>query len=162
MKKMIIKINGVAQIPSVGLKQRMKLEKYVEPEVLVKKRKVDLKKIATTLWTASGVFFAKHAAFAAANGAQKINLWEQLFPVFDIFQQLGMVFGAFALIAGLSVMFVKKRVGMGIIMTSAVVIAGVFLVPSAVMLIAIIGSMLNDTLVDVFNGLNVKGSVRIK
>ncbi|HDV4621019.1 TPA: hypothetical protein RIO42_005857 [Bacillus anthracis] len=159
---MIIKINGVAQIPSVGLKQRMKLDKYVEPEVLVKKRKVDLKKIATTLWTASGVFFAKHAAFAAVDGVQKVNLWQQLFPVFDIFQQLGMVFGAFALIAGLSVMFVKKRVGMGIIMTSAVVIAGVFLVPSAVMLIAIIGSMLNDTLVDVFNGLNVKGSVRIK
>lgn len=158
---MIVKINGVAQIPSVGLKQRMKLDKYVEPEVLVKKRKVDLKKLAVTLWTTSGVMFAKHAVFAATEG-QRINLWQQLFPVFDIFQQLGMVIGAFALIAGLSVMFVKKRVGMGIIMTSAIVIAGVFLVPSAVMLIAIIGSMLNDTLVDVFNNLNVKGSVNIK
>lgn len=158
---MIVKINGVAQIPSVGLKQRMKLDKYIEPEVLVKKRKVDLKKLAVTLWTLSGTFFAKHAVFAATEG-QRINLWQQLFPVFDIFQQLGMVIGAFALIAGLSVMFVKKRVGMGIIMTSAIVIAGVFLVPSAVMLIAIIGSMLNDTLVDVFNNLNVKGSVHIK
>lgn len=159
---MIVKINGVKQIPSVGLKQRMNLDKYIEPEVLVTKKKFNLKKLAVTLWTTSGIFFAKHAAFAAGQGASRINLWDQLFPVFDIFQQLGMVIGAFALIAGLSVMFVKKRVGMGIIMTSAMVIAGVFLVPSAVMLIAIIGSMLNDTLVDVFNNLNVKGSVNIK
>jgi len=160
---MIVKINHVALIPSVGVKEKEKMEKFIEPEVVVKKKsKFNLKRIATTLWTTSGVLFAKHAAFAAGNAASRVNLWDQLFPVFDIFQQLGMVIGAFALIGGLSVMFVKKRVGMGIIMTSAMVIAGVFLVPSAVMLIAIIGSMLNDTLVDVFNNLNVKGSVNIK
>lgn len=155
---MIIRINGVEleQYPSINSKSVDEIVKKSYKKKDIKK----LQKLSVWLWTVSGTMLAQGQAFAATTGTN--NLWMEMKPIFGLFQEIGMVLGAFAIIGGLIVMIFKKRTATKIIGTAAIAVGGVFLVPSAIMLIAIIGSMMNDALTSVFSNLDLGGSVKIK
>lgn len=149
---MIVKINGVElQDRSVLSVEEFVAENYTKKDIK------QLKKLSVWLWTISGSMLTQSRAFAAGSD----NLWLEMKPIFGLFQEIGMVLGAFAIIGGLLVMIFKKRLATKIIGTAAIAVGGVFLVPSAIMLIAIIGSMMNDALTAVFSGLDIGGSVNI-
>lgn len=152
---MIVRINGV-ELPdySPAVIEEIVVESYKKKDI--KK----LKKLSIWLWSVSGTMLAQTQAFAAGTGSN--NLWVEMKPIFGLFQEIGMVLGAFAIIAGLIVMIFRKRMATKIIGTAAIAVGGVFLVPSAIMLIAIIGSLMNDALTTVFSGLDIGGSVKIK
>lgn len=154
---MIVRINGV-ELPdrTEAIVEEFVVENYTKKEIK------SLKKLNTWLWTTTGVLMSGNNAFAAATGGTHNNLWLEMKPIFGLFQELGMVLGALAIIGGLIVMIFKKRAATKIIGTAAIAVGGVFLVPSAIMLIAIIGSMMNDALTTVFSNLNIGGSVKIK
>lgn len=149
---MIVRINGVA-LPDAS-------SRIIEDFVVESYNKKDikkLKKLSVWLWSISGTMMVQSPTLAAGTS----NLWIQMKPVFGIFQEIGMVLGAFAIISGLIVMIFKRRLATKIISTAAVVVGGVFLVPSIIMLIAIIGSMMNDALTAVFSTLDFGGSVKV-
>ncbi|QJT70469.1 hypothetical protein [Microcystis phage MaeS] len=152
---MIVRINGVV-IPE----RSIELSPEVIREVYTKKDIKMLKKLNIWLWSVAGTMMAQSPAFAATGGGSG-NLWIEMKPIFGLFQEIGMVLGAFAIIGGLIVMIFKKRVATKIIGTAAIAVGGVFLVPSAIMLLAIVGSMLNDALTAVFSGLDIGGSVQV-
>lgn len=152
---MIVRINGVELVDNpVRVMEEFVAENYKKKDI--KK----LKKLAVWLWSISGTMLAQTPAFAASGATG--NLWIQMKPIFGLFQEIGMVIGAFAIIAGLIVMIFRKRLATKIIGVAAIAVGGVFLVPSAIMLIAIIGSMMNDALTAVFSTLDIGGSVKVK
>jgi len=151
---MIVRINGVEIQNELAVRD---LSDYVV-ENYNKKEVKKLKKLAVWLWSVSGTMLAQTPAFAAGSN----NLWVEMKPIFGLFQEIGMVLGAFAIIGGLIVMIFRKRAATKIISTAAIAVGGVFLVPSAIMLIAIIGSMMNEALTAVFSNLDIGGSVKIK
>lgn len=157
---MIVKINGVA-IPE----RPVFMDQFVVDIAKTYKKKdiKKLKKLNTWLWSVSGSMMSFNPVLAVAPGSVNHtgNLWIQMKPIFSLFQEIGMVLGAFAIIGGLIIMIFKKRAATKLITTAAIAVAGVFLVPSAIMLLAIIGSMLNDALTAVFNGLDIGGSVNV-
>jgi magnesium-transporting ATPase (P-type) len=110
--------------------------------VLVVKKSMNpkLKKLAMTLWTVSGSFFTLYKTSA------ETGLWEDMQPLIWIFQEMALGLGVLAIIAGLILLVVKKRWGQVTLKTTAIIILGVFLIPSALMLLAIIGTYLNDAL----------------
>lgn len=108
-----------------------------------------LKRIAITLWTLSGSFFAK-AAMAATNSG---SFYQQMQPLYHVFQDMALGLGGLSLLCGLVLMVVKRRWGTMTLKTTAIIVAGVFLVPSGLMLLAIIGTMLNDSLWQAFNNI---------
>jgi hypothetical protein len=130
---MIVKINGVP------------LEMYPRicdiDEVIVVKKGVNtnLKKIAVTLWTVSAAMLVKSKAYAD-------GFYEEIQPLFYVFQEMALGIGALAIIAGLVLLVFKKRWGQITLKTTAFIVGGVFLVPSVLMLLAIIGTYLNDAL----------------
>lgn len=151
---MIVRINGV-ELPDYSPAEIVEnIEKSYTKKDIKK-----LKKLAIWLWSVSGAMLAQTPAFAA--GGTK-NLWSEMTPIFGLFQEIGMVLGAFAIIGGLIVMIFKKRAATKIIGTAAIAVGGVFLVPSAILLIAIIGNMMNEALTTVFSNLDIGGSVKIK
>lgn len=153
---MIVRINGVELVDySPVVIEELVVESYKKKDI--KK----LKKLSLWLWSISGTMLAQTQAFAAGTGVSN-NLWIEMKPIFGLFQEIGMVLGAFAIIAGLIVMIFRKRMATKIIGTAAIAVGGVFLVPSAIMLIAIIGSLMNDALTSVFSSLDIGGSVKIK
>jgi hypothetical protein len=99
-----------------------------------------------SLWGASGTLLAQFKVEAAAQP----SMWKEIFPVFGVFQEIAMITGALATITGLIIMVFKKKLGFTIISTAGLVVLGCFLVPSAVMLVAIIGKMLNSALINAF------------
>lgn len=149
---MIIRINGVT-LPeySPQLFETSVIENYSKKDIKV------LKKLVPWLWTVAGTMMIQSPAFAAGTG----DLWTGMKPVFALFQEIGMVLGAFAIIGGLIIMIFKKKLATRIIGTAAIAVAGVFLVPSAIMLLAIVGSMLNDALSTVFSGLDFGNSIKV-
>jgi hypothetical protein len=119
-----------------------------------------LQKLSVFLWTVSASFTAKAASAAstaatAANSSQSFGLWSHTTGLFGVFQEMAMVLGALAIFGGLITMIFKKRAGQKIILTAAIAIGGCFLVPSAIMLVAIIGNMLNDTLSQAFSSMTM-------
>lgn len=155
---MIIRINGIKLQRNVI--RPVDVIEFIEETGMKKTKKRDLKKLYTFAWSMSGLLFAKASALAApvtANAATKVDLWTSLLPVFGLFQQMAMVLGAFAIIGALIMMIFKKRVGIQTLGTIAIAISGVFLVPAAMMLLAIIGNLINDTLIDAFRTINVNG-----
>jgi len=136
---MIVRMNGV--VVSSPLKPDG------VPVQLKNRRRIDLRRLAITLWGFSGVLFAKAQAFAADSTGT--GLWDGMFPMFQLFQEVAMVIGALAIMAGLAMLVFRKRWGVVTIKTAAIVTGGVFLVPAAVMLLAIIGTLFNDRLVEV-------------
>lgn len=153
---MIVRINGVV-LPdrSAQIMEDFVVENYSKKDI--KK----LKKLNIWLWSMAGTMMAHSPAFAAGTGSSTGNLWIEMKPIFGLFQEIGMVMGAFAIIGGLIVMIFKRKMATKIIGTAAIAVAGVFLVPSAIMLVAIIGSMMNDALTAVFSGLDIGGSIKV-
>lgn len=149
---MIVRINGIELLDRTPLLLDDVVESYTKKDI--KK----LKKLAVWLWGISGTLMSQSPALAAG---KTNNLWVEMKPIFGLFQEIGMVIGAFAIIGGLIIMIFKKRLATQIIGTAAIVVGGVFLVPSAIMLIAIIGGMMNDALTAVFSNLDLGGSVKV-
>lgn len=156
---MIVRINGVELSEFAARNCAVTVEEFVA-ENYKKKDIKKLKRLSVWLWSISGTMLAQTPAFAATGGAS--NLWISMKPIFSLFQEIGMVIGAFAIIGGLIVMIFRKRLATKIIGVAALAVGGVFLVPSAIMLIAIIGSMMNDALTSVFSTLDIGGSVKVK
>lgn len=113
-----------------------------------------LKQIAITLWISSGIITSTHV------NAQE-SVWKQMKPVFGVFQDMAMVLGAIAIIVGLIIMIFRKNIGWRVASTAGLVILGCFLVPSLVMLVAIIGGSLNDILSSAFENMQMRNSVKV-
>jgi hypothetical protein len=149
---MIIRINGeIIQKP---------LE-LVDFESFLPKNKQEmkkLKKLATWLWGISGTMLVNSHAFAAGNSQ---SMWIQMQPLWATFQQIAMVVGGIALFVGILTFVFKRSLGKTIVTTALIVVAGCFLVPSAIMLMGIVGQMMNNVLVDVFSTMGLENSVQV-
>lgn len=149
---MIIKINGTA---IEGVNEDFSTFDLAEYLPKNKKEMKKLKKMAIWLWSVSGVMLANSQTYAAS------DIWIKMQPVWSVFQDIAMVIGGIAIFSGLLIFYFKRNLGKSVIVSSALVIGGCFLVPSIIMLIAIIGNMMNDVLMDVFQNLDVKNSVKV-
>jgi hypothetical protein len=139
---MIVRINGVSINEFTGNK---KLNDVVEKVRLSwKPKNKKLRQLATFLWVTSASMFAKSTQAAP-------SIWSEMQPVFGVFQDIAMILGALAILTGLIIMVFKKNVGVQVITTAGMVVLGCFLVPAAVMLVAIVGGLLNGALTNVFN-----------
>jgi hypothetical protein len=145
---MIVKLNG-QYLMTVG--EEKPYSNDGETIVIGKGVNSKLKKMAITFWTLSASFMMKSSALAA--DVSSSSLWVQMKPLMYFFQDMAMVFGVLAIIAGLILLVVKKRWGVTTLKVSAFVVLGVFLVPSAVLLLAILGMFLDDSLTSVLNGI---------
>jgi hypothetical protein len=145
---MIVKVNG-QYLMTVGVERSY--SNGDEMIVIGKGVNSKLKRMAITLWTLSASFMVKSNALAA--DVSSSSLWVQMKPLMYFFQDMAMVFGVLAIIAGLILLVVKKRWGVTTLKVSAFVVLGVFLVPSAVLLLAILGMFLDDSLTSVLNGI---------
>jgi hypothetical protein len=112
-----------------------------------------VKALAISCWILSGVYLTTPASAA--------SVWSEMQPIFRVFQDLAMVLGAIAIIVGLTIMMFKKNTGWQIASTAGLVLLGVFIVPAAVMLLAIIGGMLNDVLAEAFKNSSFGNSVKV-
>jgi hypothetical protein len=113
-----------------------------------------LKVLSISCWITSGILLTSPAS-------AKTSVWNEMQPVFGVFQDLAMVLGAIAIIVGLTIMMFKKNTGWKIASTAGLVVLGVFLVPAVIMLVAIIGGMLNDILQEAFMNSNLRDSVKV-
>jgi hypothetical protein len=145
---MIVKVNG-QYLMTVGVERSYSNDD--EMIVIGKGVNSKLKRMAITLWTLSASLMVKSNALAA--DVSSSSLWVQMKPLMYFFQDMAMVFGVLAIIAGLILLVVKKRWGVTTLKVSAFVVLGVFLVPSAVLLLAILGMFLDDSLTSVLNGI---------
>lgn len=110
----------------------------------------------------SGIFGRGFLASANGGGAGiSTGLWESILPVFRVFQDVAMVVGAIAIFGGLILMLFKKTSGKKFVMNCMMIMAGCFVVPAAIMLLAIIGGMINDALIDVFRNSDLRNSVKV-
>lgn len=157
---MIIKINGTPIHESYPLfeKQQCKinLEKCLPKS---KKEMKRMKKLAMFLWSVSGSMLLKSQALAAE--PHSTSMWEQMQPLWSVFQDMSMVLGGIFLFTGLLIFLFKRSIGKRVIMTAVVVIGGCYLIPSIIMIVAIIGSMMNGVLTNVFNDLHLENSVKV-
>jgi hypothetical protein len=148
---MIIRINGeIIQKP---------LE-LVDFESFLPKNKQEMKKfrkLAVWLWGVSGTMLVNSHAFAAGNQ----SMWIQMQPLWATFQQIAMVVGGIALFVGIITFVFKRSLGKTIVTTALIVVAGCFLVPSAIMLMGIVGQMMNNVLVNVFSTMGLENSVQV-
>lgn len=152
---MNIKINGVSiSQPSVISPQHIDLSSLIPKS---RKEANKLKKLSIWLWSLSGTFFVKSHALAAGSE----SMWMQMQPLWSVFQDIALVLGCISLFSGLIIYYFKRSLGKSVIMSSVLIVGGCFLVPSALMLIAIIGSMMNDVLMNVFQNLDLKNSVKV-
>jgi hypothetical protein len=150
---MIIKING-SVIEEKPL-EIINLEQFLPKN---KKEMKKLKKLSTWLWSVSGSLFANSHAFAAGTNT---SLWSQMQPLWSIFQDIALTIGGLALFIGIITFMFKRNLGKSIVMTAIIAVGGCFLVPSALMLLAIVGHMLNESLMHVFQNMNVQNSVHV-
>jgi membrane-associated PAP2 superfamily phosphatase len=142
--KMIVKMNGQYFFDTE--------ERSDFDEVVVVKKSNKLKKFALTLWTTSGLMFAKTT--------QAETFYENMQPLTYTFQDIALGLGILSALAGFILLGVKKRWGAATLKTTALVVGGVFLVPSLLMLVAIVGTMLNEAFVEAFQ--DVRGSGEVK
>lgn len=120
-------------------------------KVLVTPLTKSKKTFVVSLWSVSGVMLSQMKIYAAPAKSSSPSMWKEILPVFGVFQEIAMIVGALSIITGLIVMVFKKKLGWTIISTAGLVILGCFLVPSAVMLVAIIGKLLNGALENAFD-----------
>ncbi|WP_137743277.1 hypothetical protein [Robertmurraya siralis] len=153
---MIIKINGVSIDNSLCLAgvNSFDLKPYIPKS---RKEAKKLRKLSVWLWSISGTFFVKSHAFASSG----TSMWKQMSPLWGTFQDVALVLGGIAIFVGMLTFLFKRNLGKQILVTSALVVGGCFLVPSVLMLIAIVGSLLNDVLMGVFDNMNLKNSVQV-
>jgi membrane-associated PAP2 superfamily phosphatase len=130
---MIIRINGreIAPLPLMQEEEMIVIKKGMNPV---------LKPLAITLWTTAASFASK------ANAAAASPLWDGTKPLIYLFQDVAMFLGVLAILAGLILLAVKKRWGTATLKITAFVILGVFLAPSLILLIAIIGNQLDEAM----------------
>lgn len=150
---MIVRINGVV------LEEKQFNLVNLEPFLPKNKKEMKkLKKLATWLWGVSGVMLANSHALAAPSGQ---SMWVQMQPLWSVFQDLAMTIGGIAIFVGILTFYFKRNLGKQVIWSAALAIGGCFLVPSLIMLIAIIGQTMNHVLVDVFSNLDIQNSVKV-
>ncbi|ARK28821.1 hypothetical protein [Halalkalibacter krulwichiae] len=123
----------------------------------VKIKPKNLQRLAITLWTTSAALMTSPAMAST----KTTSLWSEFKPLFGVFQDVAMIIGAIAIFAGLITMVFKKRLGVQMIVTSSIIVGGCFLVPAAIMLVSIIGTMLNGALENVFNNFQLENSVKV-
>ncbi|GIN22641.1 hypothetical protein [Siminovitchia fordii] len=155
---MIIKINGVSIDDNFSSLESAYDYFDIKP-YLPKSRKeaTKLRKLSIWMWSLSGTFLVKSNVLAAGSE----SMWAQMQPLWSVFQDIALVLGCISLFTGLIIYYFKRGLGKSVIMSSILVVGGCFLVPSALMLIAIIGSMMNDVLMNVFQNLDLKDSVKV-
>jgi len=137
---MIIRMNGVQLAATVNYP--VSVEGPLNGEVLVARwGNKKLMKLAVLLWTVSGTMLTR---------GTEAGFYEQMKPLMGVFQEMALGFGSLAIIAGLILLVVKKKWGKLTLQMTAIIILGIFLAPSILMLIAIIGTYLNDGLYKAF------------
>lgn len=134
---MIIKLNGQYWFNTD--------EKTPDDFVIVQKSN-KLRHFALALWTTSGVL----AAYSPANAE---SFYESMRPLEYTFQDIALGLGILSALAGFILLGIKKRWGVSTLKTTGLVVGGVFLVPSILMLVAIVGTMLNDALTTAFENI---------
>lgn len=149
---MIIRINGTELESITPSLSSISLEEYLPKS---KKEAKKIKKLAIWLWSLSGTMLINNQASAAS------DIWIKMQPLWSVFQDIAMVIGGIAIFSGLLIFYFKRNLGKSVIVSSALVIGGCFLVPSLIMLIAIIGNLMNDVLMDVFQNMDLKDSVKV-
>ncbi|WP_077621582.1 hypothetical protein [Sediminibacillus massiliensis] len=102
------------------------------------------------LQTMAIAFWSASATLMSAEKAHASSFYEQVQPLIHQFQSMALGLGVLAIIAGLSLLAVKKRWGTMTLKTTAFIVGGVFLAPAAIMLFAIIAMTLNDALLEAF------------
>lgn len=122
-------------------------------EFVVVKKSNKIRNFALTLWTTSGIL----SAFSTANAE---SFYETMKPLEFTFQDIALGLGILSALAGFILLGIKKRWGVTTLKTTALVVGGVFLVPSALMLIGIVGTLLNDALTVAFE--NIRGAEDVK
>lgn len=132
---MIVKLNGQFWYDT---NEKTDLE-----ELVVVKKSNKLRNFAISLWTASGVLFTQSYVHAD-------TFYDSMKPLTHTFQDIALGLGILFALAGFILLGFRKRWGEATLKTTALVVGGVFLVPSLLMLIAIVGTMLNDALTDAF------------
>lgn len=148
----VIRINGKQicytsnhEICDLNISQSLNEAANEGIRVLVKPIKKNKNTINLSIWSATGIMLYQAVAKVQP------SMWKEIIPVFNVFQEIAMVTGALAIITGLIIMIFKRKVGWTIINTAGLVVLGCFLVPSAVMLVAIIGKLLNSALTNAFD-----------
>jgi hypothetical protein len=101
------------------------------------------KLIATALWTMSASF--------VTDSASASSFYERMQPLNIVFQDLALGLGSLALLTGFILLVVKKKWGVMTLKMTGIIVVGVFLAPSALMLLAIIGTEMGDALWDALN-----------
>ncbi|PAD70701.1 hypothetical protein CHH83_02535 [Bacillus sp. 7586-K] len=149
---MIIRINGTELESFTPSLSSINLKEYLPKS---KKEAKKIKKLSIWLWSLSGTMFLNNQAYAAS------DIWIKMQPLWSVFQDIAMVIGGIAIFSGLLIFYFKRNLGKSVIVSSALVIGGCFLVPSLIMLIAIIGNLMNDVLMDVFQNMDLKDSVKV-
>ncbi|KPH76056.1 hypothetical protein [Oceanobacillus caeni] len=137
---MIVKLNGNYWFDT---------DEQITDDLVVLKKSNELRKFAITLWTSTGVLFTQkvHAQ----------SFYESMSPLTDVFQDIALGLGILFALAGFILLGFKRRWGTTTLKTTALVVGGVFLVPSLLMLVGIVGTLLNEALVEAFQ--NVRSGV---
>lgn len=146
---MIVKLNG-QYLTTIGEQNSIPDDEMI---VVKKGFNKNLRKMATTLWTLSGTMMMKSQALAASGNMTGTNFWVEMKPLIYFFQDISMVLGVLAIIAGIILLVVKKRWGVATLKITSFAVIGVFLVPSAVLLLAILGMFLDDSLTTVLENI---------
>lgn len=146
MNSVIIRINGIRMLPEMPMKNVSQYDvkcAWNPPSKTVKVAAINTWIVASTLLTTA----KSHAASTLSSAP---SIWSEMLPVFHVFQDISMVLGALAILSGLIIMIFKKSLGWTVVNTSIAVVLGCFLVPAAVMLLAIVGDLLNGSLQKAF------------
>lgn len=124
--------------------------------------KEKIKLICSAIFGIQFLMMYGNKAFAAnSSGTDTTSLWGEMMPIFNLFQDIIMVVGALAIFGGLVLMMFKKQAGKKFLMSTIVIVAACYIVPAGLMLLGIIGGMINDTLISVFQNSNLKDSVNV-
>ncbi len=145
---MIVKINGMAlsmrDIPTT-LPQPIPVTGF--------KINPNLKRMALTLWSFSGILLTGgHASAAGMDSVLKV--WNAFSPFFGTVQGFAMVTGTIGILAGLIILGFKRHFGKMTIFTSGIIIIGTALVPAMVLLIFFLGTIMNDAIAEAINGIS--------
>lgn len=128
-------------------------EEHFNNEVVAVKKSNKLKKFAITLWTSTSLMFTKSAVHAK-------TFYESMQPLTYVFQDIALGLGILFALSGFILLGVKKRWGAVTLKTTGLIVGGVFLVPSALMLFGIVGTLLNEALTEAFE--SIRGAKDVK
>lgn len=113
-----------------------------DDDLVIVKKSNKLRGFALGLWTTSGVL--------AAQTVYADTFYDSMKPLTHTFQDIALGLGILFALTGFILLGFRRRWGEATLKTTALVVGGVFLVPAMLMLIAIVGTMLNEALTDAF------------